>query len=402
MRVQLRKFPYPYLCAIALSNDAEFMTPKAFWDIHRFLNTTETTALGPGLGLQVTDSIFMYSVEPSRSFSYFEGISTRPSPRAGWLRDLMQIGCVDVLHAFGDFDGVGGFTRAHAASALDELHRHEIGLQVWTNHGTAENTQNIGGSGATYQRGDVPNSAEYHADLTTGFGLRFLWLDFNATNQVGQDAQLTRRARVMVALGREKGPESLLADETLRDGSRVNLFKRYRGPNRPDPATLAEQLSPQNVDRVLEQEAVMIVYQHLGCDRSGGSCRPNQPPYFQGDALTTLQRLAERHHEGDVWVTGVASLLRYRSLFDRLDWSTDSDEEGSVRILVRSDEPDLAGLTFVTPDPSRTRLFRDQQGGLVELGVQRNPPDHRGRPSVSVPLEGWELPATPRERYLNV
>jgi hypothetical protein len=67
--VTLRRYPYPYRAALALSNDAEFLTPRAFWDLHRFLNTNEETPLGPGLDLPVTDSAFMYSVDPARSVS---------------------------------------------------------------------------------------------------------------------------------------------------------------------------------------------------------------------------------------------------------------------------------------------------------------------------------------------
>jgi len=67
--VRLRKFPYPYRCAVALSNDPEYLTPRAFWDLHRFLNNEEPTPLGDGLGLPVTDALFMYSVDPVRSFS---------------------------------------------------------------------------------------------------------------------------------------------------------------------------------------------------------------------------------------------------------------------------------------------------------------------------------------------
>lgn len=377
-RVELRKFPFPYRCALALSNDAEFMTPRAFWDIHRVLDE---------LGLPVTDSVFMYSVDPTRSFSYFEGTSTRPSAYAGWLREAMQAGMIDVLHALGDFDGVGGCTRAHAEAALAELDRANVRLKVWTNHGSAENTQNLGGREATYQRGDLAGSDEYHADLTTAYGIRYCWLDWNATNVVGQDRRVRRRL-----LGRqEERPDPLLVAEELRDGSSVRVFQRYRGPDRPDPATLAAQLSEEHLDELAASEGVMVVYQHLGCDRRSGSCRNNTPPYLPSDALSALGRLAERYRDGEVLVLGAGALLRYCDTRERVRIESSGRE---VR-LSGLDRSELAGLTFYVD--AGTRIVLDGS----DLPMRANPPDATGRMSVTVPLPSWELPPTPAERHLE-
>lgn len=379
-RVELRAFPFPYRCALALSNDAEFMTPRAFWDLHRLLDE---------LGLPVTDSVFMYSVDESRSFSYFDGTSTRPSAHAGWLREAMQAGVIDVLHAFGDFDGVGGCTRAHAEAALAELDRANVRLQVWTNHGSAENTQNLGGRQATYQRGDLAGAEEYHADLTTAYGIRYCWLDWNATNVVGQD----RRVRRRWFRRRDEDADPLLTDERVRDGSSVRVFQRYRGPDRPDPATLAAQLSREHVDELSAAGGVMVVYQHLGCDRRSGTCRPNEPPYLPSDALAALERLAERYRDGEILVLGVADLLRYCDARERVRLQP----EGRELQLSGIDRSELAGLTFYA-EPG-TRVVLD---GL-EVPVRANPPDATGRASVTAaPLPTWELPPAPAERYLEV
>jgi hypothetical protein len=375
----LRKFPFPYRCALALSNDAEFMTPRAFWDLHRMLNE---------LGLPITDSVFMYSVDPSRSFSYFEGTSTRPSEHAGWLREAMQAGVIDVLHAFGDFDGVGGCTRAHAEAALAELERANVYLQVWTNHGSAENTQNLGGREATYQRGDLAGSDEYHADLTTAYGIRYCWLDWNATNTVGQD----RKARRHWLRRQADVVDPLLREEQLRDGSSVHVFQRYRGPDRPDPATLAAQLAEEHLDELSAAEGVMVVYQHLGCDRRSGTCRNNESPYLPAGALAALQRLAERYRGGEILVLGVADLLRYCDARDRVR----IESRGRELRLSGVDRTELAGLTFYAE--GGTRVVLDG----AELPVRANPPDATGRVSVTVPLPSWELPPAPAERYLEV
>lgn len=366
----LRPFPFPFRCALAISNDAEFLTPAAFWDLHRLLNTE--------LGLPVTDSVFMYSVDPSRSFSYFEGTTSRPSAHAGWLREAMQAGVIDVLHAFGDFDGVGGCTRAHAETALAELDRANVRLQVWTNHGTAENTQNLGGREATYQRGDLSGSEEYHADRSTAYGIRYCWLDWNATNEVGQERRAPRRR-----FRREEARvDPLLSDEQLRDGSSVRVFQRYRGPDRPDPATLAAQLSKEHLDELSASEGVMVVYQHLGCDRRSGTCRNNEPPYLPEAALAALCRLAERYRDGEILVLGVADLLRYCDARERVH----VERKGRDVRLRGVDRAELAGLTFYA---DRVLL------GDTAITVRANPPDETGRTSVTIPLPAWELPPEP-------
>jgi hypothetical protein len=410
--ITLRKFPYPFRCAVAFSNDAEYVTAQAFWDIHRFLNTDEDTPLGPGLDLPITDSLFLYSVDPGRSISYFEQTSGKPSPHAGWMRELMGIGCIDVLHAYGDFDGVGGFVRDMAKHALDELDRHQIKLRVWTNHGTVENTQNIGASQAYYQRGDLPGAAEYHADLMTSFGFRFCWLDFNATNRIGQSRSLTikqvveeyRASRTLKSVRELCFDNDLIKYEELRDGRAVYLFRRYRGPKRPDPRSIPDQICAEHLAELESQQGSMIVYQHFGCLRGeNGRCETNRPPYFHTDTVEAFRRLSLCYHAGKIFVTGVHKLLRYHAVHGGLRWSSTRHANG-IAIVVRCVEDavlgrfepsaeDLEAITFYTPDARHTEIFLERADGRREsVTVQANGKDHTSRESVTVPIRRWELP----------
>ena len=400
-RVSLRRYPYPYRAALALSNDAEFLTPRAFWDLHRFLNTAEPTPLGAGLDLQITDSAFMYSVDSKRSFSYYEGTGEAESRHAGWMREMMQEGVLDVLHAYGDFDGVGGFTRAHAERALAELERHRIRLRVWTNHGTVENTQNIGTERAYYQRGDLPGTAEYHTDLSLAYGLRFCWLDFNATNVFGNAGPAGGKGIGLFRRGKEDETEPLMSAEPLRDGGSVYLFQRYRGPDRPDPSSLASQLSAANLEGLREQEAVAIVYQHLGCDRSSGQCVPATPPYLSREAVAALRAVAGLHHGGEVFVAGLGSLLRYIVVRDGLHWRTRRGGDGSLRIEIESVEDPVLGTFRPSPDDLAGITFVTGAVDHAEIRLGEDPlPVTRGDGTIGVQLGGWELPPTPAERFL--
>jgi hypothetical protein len=404
----LRRLPHPYRAAVAISNDAEFVTPRAFWDIHRFLNTTEATPLGDGLGIQVSDSVFMYSADPRRSFSYFEGTSFQPSAHAGWLSELMRSGCADVLHAYGDFDGVGGCSREHAERALDELDRNGVSLRVWTNHGSIDNTQNLGGSRASYQRGDLPGAEEYHSDLLTGYGIRFVWTDWCSTMRFGQEVPVTLRERAAAMVGtralrggrvlaRER---RLLERERLRDGSEAYLFRRYRGQERPDPTTLPAQLSEANLRQLLDEGGIAIVYQHLGCDRRSGACVPNAAPYFQAAEVSALRRLAGFHWRGEILVSSVSTLLRLSAISSALVWKVESGGDRRRIEIEAVDDPvlgtfvpagsDLEGISFETDRPAD--VFLAGRPLQVERDEGRD-----GSGAVTIPLRGWELPARPRE-----
>ena len=57
--VRLRDLPYPYRSMLAICSDLD-ETPnrQVYWQIMRFLNTTETTSMGPGAGLNIGNSIY--------------------------------------------------------------------------------------------------------------------------------------------------------------------------------------------------------------------------------------------------------------------------------------------------------------------------------------------------------
>ena len=108
----LRRFPYPYKAMLAICSDLD-ETPDgdAYWEIARYLNTTQTTAMGQGAGLEVGNTI--YFDMPAEQFSYW---NTNDAGRA-MVRALIQSGHVDCLHSYGDL----ATTREHAGRALDEL-----------------------------------------------------------------------------------------------------------------------------------------------------------------------------------------------------------------------------------------------------------------------------------------
>jgi hypothetical protein len=399
--VSLRRIPYPYRAMLAICSDLD-ETPdrEVYRESMRFLNTTDTTSMGPGLGLEVGNSI--YFDMPRDQFAYW---NTDDAGRA-MVRALIRSGHVDCLHSFGDLAN----TRGHAARALDELARRDCQLQVWIDHAVAPSN-----FGADIMRGlgDVPGSPAFHADLTCQYGIQFVWRG-RVTSVIGQD--IRRRLRGVfrgrhpvasaMTLARElakgalarsgnakyamHGPNRVLRPTRLRSGHGVWEFLRsnpsWRGVDRDETAAgLAEVLSETLLARLVERGGVCLLYTHLG--KIG---RREEP--FGPRTRAALGRLARYAHQGRILVTTTRRLLGYCRAVPRARVST-SVHDGELRIDVTADAPslaDLAGLSLYVPDPARARLTLD---GCPVPTITRNAPDHTGRPSISVPRRSLEFPS---------
>ncbi len=397
----VRRFPYPYRAMLAICSDLD-ETPdrKVYWEIMRFLNTTETTAMGPGVGLDVGNSI--YFDMPPEQFSYW---NTDDAGRE-MVRSLIHSGHIDCLHSYGDL----AITRAHAGRALDELARHDCRLEIWVDHGKAPTNF---GADVTRGYGDIPGHEAYHADLTIAHGVRYVWRG-RVTSVIGQDVPasidglwtsrhpvasgwtvgkelakrvLARRGSVKYAI---QADNQVLGEGRLRDGEAVDEFLRcnphWGGVSSCETATgIGEVLTDSMLGRLVMREGVCILYTHLGKVKD-----PRTP--FPPAAVAGLRRLAKAHRDDKILVTTTRRALGYLSARDRVGWSGHREKD-LLTISVgrgsgaRSGGPpnacsELMGLSFYVPDHRRYRILID--GAPVE-SLQVNPPDRTGRPSVSLP-----------------
>jgi hypothetical protein len=420
--ISLRKFPHPYRAALAVSNDADFMTDESFRFFHRYLNTTKETPLGRGLALPVADSFFLFnSPESKNGFTLFEGLSNQLSTRAGLLLDCARAGLIDTLHTFGDFTSPDHFTRDLARRGLDTLLREGVILRVWVNHGGPSNVQCLGPLTDHFQ-GDLPGTPCYHADLTTAFGIRFCWLGSALGDYIAYDGrtrahavltwvQGVLRARSLLMLRSALQLRTLVYPLTLRDGAVLLGFNRYAGTMGFTPVLedLPIQLSARNLNLLKDAGGYSIVYQHFAVRRrlagfGVDSYKPNIHPYLRLEETAALVRLAEEFHNGNILVTSTERLLRYNAAQRWLRWTSNVSEQG-VRIrLVGIEEPsngkcrlvdlaELEGLTFYTPDPRKTEIWRGTAGADVRVpNLIANPTDHTGRESVSIPISWPGVP----------
>jgi len=374
----VRPLPYPFRGALAISNDAEYLQMDFFEALMRFLNTRGPTPFGPGLGLCVTSSAFFFSAQ-AYNLSYFDGMRADAprSQQADRLDDYLRAGWIDTIHAYGDFDGAGGCTRAHAVEAFRALEKLGVRLEIFSNHGGVENEQNIGAD-AAYHRGDHAGHPAYHADLLAENGVRYVWTDslvMPETRPVGWRGLLKRR--------RQPEPTELLATARLNDGREFVGFRRLRGTGiyAPNLASLHAQVQRVAWPDLYAAWGATVVYQHLGVlQRSAGVCEAATVEAVQRRPevyLAPFRRLQREHDAGRLWVGGCAELLRYlemvRSVTIRRDGAAD---QIAVEFSGTVAEPDMffAGLT-IAADPRRpVKVFYAGR----ELPTAWNGPDGEG------------------------
>lgn len=404
--VALRAWPYPYEAALAICSDLD-ETPTAddYFDMLRLLNTTGATRLGPGVGLEVGNSI--YFDMPRAQFSYWNGDDRA---RAA-IRALIQSGHVDCLHSFGDL----ATTRAHAGRALDELARHDCALRVWVDHAVAPTNF---GADIMQGSGDVEGSAAYHADLTCGFGIEYVWRG-RVTSVIGQDvprrlggiARWRHPAASSVTAAKEaaKGwlaragspkydshrANDLVWASGLRSGQAVYEFLRanpsWAGISVYETADgFGEVVTDGFLRRLVARGGACVLYTHLGKTRQPGRV-------LMPSAREALERTARAFSSGSLLVATTTRLLDFCRTRRAVTWKARLSDDGGVKIDLTTgpsragsiDDRALAGLTFYAANPARTTLMVN---GRRELPVRQNPKDSSGRASISVPWPRLEFP----------
>jgi len=405
--VSLRRPPYPYRALLAICSDLDETPNRSVYEeVMRFLNTTVTTAMGPGVGLEVGNSI--YFDMPPDQFAYW---NTDEAGRR-MVRALIRSGHIDCLHSYGDL----ATSRDHAHRALDELARHDCRLEVWVDHGTAPTNF---GQDIMQGHGDEPGHPAYHADLTVAHGIRYVWRG-RVTSVLGQDVRprlghvfaprhpirssrtVAKECakRLLAHCGSEKyamhAANELLRPARLRDGSPVYEFIRsnphWGGVSRGETAQgIGEVLTDGFLDRLTANGGMCVLYTHLG--KLGGRAA------FDAQAVAGFQRLAEAFRQGRVLVTTTRRLLGYCRAAREVAVHTAQNEGGLWIHLdtAGADRPyggglsrsDLDGLTFYVANPAATRVTVN---GREVTDLSRNPPDDTGAESVSIPWRRLEFP----------
>lgn len=397
--VELRPYPYPYRALMAICSDLdETPTREVYVESSKYLNTTAQTCMGEGVGLEVGNTI--YFDMPQDQFSYW---NTDDRGREE-VRALIKSGHIDCIHSFGDFAD----TRAKCERNLNELWRHGCRLEAWIDHAVAPSNF---GADIMKGSGDVRGSAVYHADLTTAFGVKYVWRG-RVTSVIGQEVPrrlagifdpehaapsaktvAKEAAKIaLAALGNGKysihAANRILRDGQLRDGTPVVEFLRanpyWQGVNRGETATgIADVMSERMLHTLLDREGACILYTHLGKVKD-----PREP--FQAPARAAFERLARFFHDGMMLVATTRRLLGYLDAKRKITFSAwREDERTTIGVLSHGvPSADLSGLTFYVDAPGNVKVNVDG----TPVPVSANPADATGRKSVSIPWRRLDFP----------
>lgn len=371
-RIVVRRFPRPFRAMLAISTDIDGTTMDVFRRTHRFMNTLEETEMGPGVGLDVANSFWAYGRPVTREPALFSGKDwTQRSQMADELLHYLRCGWIDTLHSYGPFDA--GFTREHAARALEALRDAGVHIRVWVNHGGPTNTQNLNGPAQAKRaeeklavwEGDLEGSPGYHADLLLEHGFRFAW-------RYGRDALVF-------------GLDHVLAPWRLADGAEMWGFSRNSAePSSPaaeafaaeaglevrenrsgrrflqlwQPSYLPRQLDADKLDGLVGSQQVVVIAQHLG---SLAGKHVFSPPTVEAFRL-----LKDYEDDGQILVTSTARMLQYERVRDHLVLETRRDRGRIIIDIVRVADPlfgefvpsldDVRGITLLVRDPRRVSL----------------------------------------------
>lgn len=448
---RLRRFPFPYLAALSISNDTDGMNWAAFEDWHSFVCGTGPTPYGDGLGLEVSDSFWIWSDAGAFALRHASpwddpGVA---SPETERIIELVRAGWIDTLHSFGDWDPVFNLTRDAMRRGLDLLDRLELRPPVYVNHGGGLRLHNLGGPWATYQSGDDPESPFYNLDLLRAAGFRFYWTDvlyendlfgenldrevlpaalrqrphgrwLNVTEHLSRVDRRGVQRPAFTGLSKDQSvriaqhiSENLLVPLIGRDDAAFWGFKRFRGHEPPNTASFALQASAANLDLLEAGGGACVVYQHFGVWRALGRGKrhvsqiESRQPLLDENALWAFRDIARRQASGRLLVTTTARLLGYIWLRDSLTFSVSVPKmrgESAVGLTITLDEVDcpvegrrpvkpseLNGLAFQVP--SRTGPVTIWSKAGQELTTRRAPdPTAPGWDAVYLTWERLEFP----------
>ncbi len=378
--------PFPYRAMFTLCSDLDETPDRhAYADICRFLNTRESTPIGPGLGLEIGNTI--YFDMPPDQFAYW---NTDDAGRE-MVHRLIRSGHIDCIHSFGDL----ALTREQAKRNLGALDAAACKIKVWIDH--AQAISNFGAD-IMQGQGDVREAEAFHADLSFDYGIEYVWTG-RVTSVIGQNthrsysglfdsshalASLRTIAKEFAKgltsrLGKPKYDmhvrNEVLRRTSLRSGHRCYEFLRsdphWNGVGAEDSAKgLGATLNRRYLDAMCTRRSISIHYTHLG--KIENADRP-----FSDETLAGLRLLQQYAERDDILVTTTRRILDYCRLLKNSRF-TAIINEGAAALRQTHGEPSLPpdGLSFELPAACSTARLTLIDGSQIDMHVAKRGQKH--------------------------
>ena len=396
MSVSLRKYPYPYSAMLAICSDLDETPNKdIYFETARYLNTTEETSLGKGVGLEVGNTI--YFDMPEHNFSY---TNTDDDGRQK-IHQLIESGHIDCLHSFGDFVN----SRERIEQCWSEIQKGKRKIEVWVDHAQAPtNLDNDIMEG----KGAINDADAFHTDLTVKTrALPFIWKG-RVSSIIGQNVkrsyaslfnknEMIKSGKIILLefikgwlakLGNKKyamhKENKVLRKTKLVDDTRVIEFMRWF----PSCGVVSDHdkargihhvLTKKVLDTLVVKEGCSILYSHLGKVFS-----VEEP--FKDETRQAFELLSSYQSKKQIITTTTRRLLGYCRTIEEMSFSFETVEnEIHIYLSTEYSGEDLHGLTWYVDQPKQTKLYIN---GKLFNGVIINQPDINNRSSISIP---WTL-----------
>jgi len=366
--ITLRKYPYPYQAMLAICSDLDETPNKdIYFETARYLNTTDETSLGKGVGLEVGNTI--YFDMPAHNFSY----TNTDDDGRGKIHQLIESGHIDCLHSFGDFVK----DRAEIEKYWHKIQSGKKKIEVWVDH--AQAPTNLDNDIMQGQGAEVGKAA-YHSDLTVQSGmLPFIWKG-RVTSCVAQNVKRSYQALFnknqikaslktitlefikgwLARFGNEKyamhKDNKVLRQSKLVDGTEVNEFMRcnpsWGGVSSFDQARgIHHVLTSKMLDILVKKQGCSILYSHLGKVFS-----IEQP--FSDETRSAFELLAKYQKQNKILTTTTRRLLGYNRTVDELTFTVKQvDDSTQIHLTTAYSGEDLNGLTWLVDNPESISLF---------------------------------------------
>ena len=400
MSVSLRKYPYPYRAMLAICSDLDETPNKdIYFETARYLNTTEDTLLGKGVGLEVGNTI--YFDMPEHNFSY----TNTDDDGRNKIHQLIDSGHIDCLHSFGDFVK----NRESIEKYWNLIQSGKRNIEVWVDHAQAPtNLDNDIMEGQGAEKG----KEAYHSDLTVQSGiLKFIWKG-RVTSCVAQNSSRSYRSLFnkneikaslktialefikgwFARLGSEKYAmhknNKVLRKSTLIDGTEVNEFMRcnpaWGGVSCFDQARgIHHVLTKKVLDTLVDKEGCSILYSHLGKVHS-----VTEP--FTNETRQAFELLADYNHNNSILVTTTRRLLGYDRTINELFFKVKKElNETNIYLTTAYSGEDLNGLTWYVDRPEVTNLYINN---VKYIGLVINNKSENEQASVSIKWDSLIFP----------
>ena len=400
MSVSLRKYPYPYRAMLAICSDLdETPNKEIYFETARYLNTTEETSLGKGVGLEVGNTI--YFDMPDHNFSY---TNTDDDGREK-IHKLIDTGHIDCLHSFGDFVSDRALIEKH----WNDIQSGERKIEVWVDHAQAPTNLD---NDIMQGQGAEPGKRAYHSDLTVQSGsIAFIWKG-RVTSCVAQNAKRSYRALFnkqqikaslktmtlefikgwLARLGNIKyamhKDNKVIRKSTLIDGTNINEFMRcnpaWGGVSCFDQARgIHNVLTKKVLDTLVDKEGCSILYSHLGKVHSVA-----EP--FTNETRQAFELLASYQNNHKILTTTTRRLLGYNRTYDELSFTVKRiGEQTHIYLSTEYSGEDLNGLTWYVEQPTLTSLYINN---IKYVNLMINHKTNTEKASVSIKWEALVFP----------